>query len=790
MDDFVHYLREWQERNGVQLVQYDGKCAEAHNASNSLQVGDPSYISPKVSPFAYKSWMCVRGKKSRSKMEGKEGNQKRESDILMRLCGFRVRARYVPPLKKVKCSVKWHDGPDALPSGHNHALEKGRKKRADNEARVLTLLKERSEEAVSLVSSWRVDQRRRFCESLLQDAAVFLSNPDSCSVRRMLEILSIVNFLASPLSPRSPGVSARSESHADDGQVSEIEAQNDTEVVLSLRKEKGRRQRAVKFVQDATDVVSEQHTKAKSRDASPVKKEAINEDKMRFESDHSSRSSYITDSGASAIERMLVSGKDTCLSLAAILRFSSESSNSLGDLIRKVNRFPKRVSQSNFRTMAVKAVTELEADEKPTPSKDVLFLLEIEGLERLVRRVEKFRRGRTGTKSVASRQTGEGTLTIADDDEKDLQSYVACIKLGLSVDHGGASKNSREHVLSLQTLLDMRKVCDLKELFEEGQRFLEWVDALSPGTNFGAVEELNLYRSKVYVKDTLGSLAPADWQCDNGNRGFAYHLRSLFRFRGSSGVTMGRWLDSDAIQMCLLSTEKTLSVCLRKFVFLLPPFQWEAGYSRRLGLRLRSSNTGCSGPKSGICGTQAERYVDLLRKQKDPIISAGPLNLAFSVVYAVINKDGSHWLALEVCTRTKRVLVYDPALSKASAGGEDPTQYFVRVRNVLELLFKDQKAPVEERLEWQCAFADGGQQKIETDPSNCGIYAIEWIKFRIEAAVERRRWMEEKELASHYSEKGLRETKMAPMKVKEIDACRLRNAHSALVEIKRLQKKE
>ena len=204
MDDFVHYLREWQERNGVQLVQYDGKCAEAHNASNSLQVGDPSYISPKVSPFAYKSWMCVRGKKSRSKMEGKEGNQKRESDILMRLCGFRVRARYVPPLKKVKCSVKWHDGPDALPSGHNHALEKGRKKRADNEARVLTLLKERSEEAVSLVSSWRVDQRRRFCESLLQDAAVFLSNPDSCSVRRMLEILSIVNFLASPLSPRSP----------------------------------------------------------------------------------------------------------------------------------------------------------------------------------------------------------------------------------------------------------------------------------------------------------------------------------------------------------------------------------------------------------------------------------------------------------------------------------------------------------------------------------------------------------------------------------------------------------
>ena len=76
--------------------------------------------------------------------------QKREGDTLVGLRGLRVRARYVPLLKKVKCNVQWHDGPDSLPSEHNHALGKGQKKRADNKARVLTLLKECSEEAMSL----------------------------------------------------------------------------------------------------------------------------------------------------------------------------------------------------------------------------------------------------------------------------------------------------------------------------------------------------------------------------------------------------------------------------------------------------------------------------------------------------------------------------------------------------------------------------------------------------------------------------------------------------------------
>ena len=102
-----------------------------------------------------------------------------------------------------------------------------------------------------------------------------------------------------------------------------------------------------------------------------------------------------------------------------------------------------------------------------------------------------------------------------------------------------------------------------------------FLDERTAEEKFELKDELGIHRSKLFVKDSLVSLPAANWQCDNGKHGFAYNLRSFFRFRATFGTRAGEWLDSDALKMFLLSIKAKIRARMRKFVFLMPLFQWD-----------------------------------------------------------------------------------------------------------------------------------------------------------------------------------------------------------------------
>ena len=131
--------------------------------------------------------------------------------------------------------------------------------------------------------------------------------------------------------------------------------------------------------------------------------------------------------------------------------------------------------------------------------------------------------------------------------------------------------------------------------------------------------------------------------------------------------------------------------------------------------------------------------MELLQKQKDPFVLGSPVNIAHSVVYAVICVNECHWLAIEACVRTKEVLVYDPALERKRVGSASPDRYFVRLGAVIDLLLCDRGIrSSDEEVAWNIQLAEGGQQNLLTDSVNCGVYCLEWIKFRVTTAVRSR----------------------------------------------------
>ena len=125
----------------MRLVHHDSKGAKTYDTSAKLKLEDPGFLEVKVSKFANKSWVCWQGRKGRSTIEAGSSNAGKEG----KPCKFKVHARYVVQAKRVKCTVKWREGSDALPKRHIHSLGKGKLRRAENENVLLELLRKRLE---------------------------------------------------------------------------------------------------------------------------------------------------------------------------------------------------------------------------------------------------------------------------------------------------------------------------------------------------------------------------------------------------------------------------------------------------------------------------------------------------------------------------------------------------------------------------------------------------------------------------------------------------------------------
>ena len=87
--------------------------------------------------------------------------------------------------------------------------------------------------------------------------------------------------------------------------------------------------------------------------------------------------------------------------------------------------------------------------------------------------------------------------------------------------------------------------------------------------------------------------------------------------------------------------------------------------------------------------------------------------------------------------------------------------------------------------EWTTEWTHGGQQSLLKDWVNCGVYAIEWINFRIHSAILHRRKREAEENANFLRER-LRDTGMSAHDSQFMEKQRMVMAEFALREIKRI----
>ena len=297
----------------------------------------------------------------------------------------------------------------------------------------------------------------------------------------------------------------------------------------------------------------------------------------------------------------------------------------------------------------------------------------------------------------------------------------------------------------------------------------------------------SLKEVKQYLEENLPLLSAKSYQGGDYKSGFPYSLESLFCLRGSSKKSRGEWLTSDAIHMEILSLKKELRERNSPgYVFILPPFHWDTDSTVALpeseSLKKRRAGSGKFTKK------HAQHFLRSLEQQKDELTTAAADYLAKGAVYTVVNKCGNHWLSVEACIRTRSVLVYDPADTLGPRAGSGSDKYFTKVRAVLDLLLEKRTVPrpLLKFHEWKTAWASGGQQFSTGDSVNCGVYAVEWIRFRVQSAVLFRRELERKERTSLLRER-LRQTTLSVFDGHFINKLRMHIAEFALREIKRIQ---
>ena len=111
---------------------------------------------------------------------------------------------------------------------------------------------------------------------------------------------------------------------------------------------------------------------------------------------------------------------------------------------------------------------------------------------------------------------------------------------------------------------------------------------------------------------------------------------------------------------------------------------------------------------------------NLLNDAKHPLLDLKSQELRRSLVYTIANIENSHWVALEACLATKRIVIYDPAVS----GGFDLAEseiasHFISFFDTFAL-----KRCIPWLSEpWRTRQTLGGQQELRKDGANCGIIA-------------------------------------------------------------------
>ena len=297
----------------------------------------------------------------------------------------------------------------------------------------------------------------------------------------------------------------------------------------------------------------------------------------------------------------------------------------------------------------------------------------------------------------------------------------------------------------------MERVPRIMEIIRKGKRMLQWLKEIPYDHKMKFPKGSDVLEWAETIRCFILGAHPRKNLLEVS--GFAYLLQSLFNLCGKIGsVIYPKWLCSDCIQVSLYRIHEFFKTDseeeLRHRVFLLPPYEW-AGIT-----------------DDAVAERHSRQIMDLLEKEKHPIVECEAQNLRKPIIYAVVNVNGSHWCSVEVDVATKRILVYDPAKKGGSEAACD-VQYAQRLVQFLKLL-GESKATSTLKPPWRYQQALGGQQNLAFDQFNCGVISTEWILFRIYSDVRKR----ELRCASHWRDL-LSETPMASRSGHEWDLKRL-----------------
>ena len=113
MEEFEIDLKDWQEITNTCLIKGGRKTAMAYNSARGYDAGHGSFLDPSKSQIAHQTWRCVHyGVQSATSMvaELQPPSKRRKIRVPYRGCKFKVYAKFIPFLNKVRCTVTPHVG--------------------------------------------------------------------------------------------------------------------------------------------------------------------------------------------------------------------------------------------------------------------------------------------------------------------------------------------------------------------------------------------------------------------------------------------------------------------------------------------------------------------------------------------------------------------------------------------------------------------------------------------------------------------------------------------------------
>ena len=780
MQEFCDYLRDWQGRSRVELAYWDSKRSRACNLSNKLQPGSPNYIPETWSPFAYKAWVCYFGRKG-----------------CRNPCRFMIRARYLPSRKKVVCKVMKHGGLDARRNGHNHStgeagtniktnytaeIELPVSKKRPLEGDVANVLRRMSDDpagAALLMKGWTADKRKRLCQISLGGLAALLSQEDACSEREIVDALNAVGFIKKSLGRR-------------DGVRQNASIQVSDDSILSSRGSAGKHLCSSVGAEKEKEVSRESvpHAEIKrgrkmesSEDCSRNvhRRVDVEQESVTYEVSDGNAVSVVVGrpvEGESVPQSRLIESKVLSIqtdSIGALLELL-DAGATIGELTQRISRFPAVLDQK-LRVLELGKLS----NKKARSPHEVYFIIRPSLLEKLISRVLSFRRQREKEENHVKTQAKEnGEMEIFDEEER-ADEYGVLFQIFEK--SGRRVTECSSLTLSLRLLLDMRRLDEILKLIREAEMFISWISEIDPAME--TLEEgKSVRRAKEYVLEEMPLLRAANYQGGRQKSGFGYFLESFFRLRGFSGSSRGLWLSSDTIHIAVLRLQSELREELGRSVFILPPLNWNSESCFQNG-RSRA----CKKSNKSFGREEGANILRVLRSQGENMLQATPRELEKSVIYTVVNKGGNHWLGLEADVRTRSVLVYDPADNMEVRVGAGSEKHFTRLQIVLDLLLEEKEVspPQLQWNEWKTSWTRGGQQILSLDAVNCGVYVVEWIKFRFHSSVLYRR-RQEQEKGVRFLRKKLRDTVMCTFDEHYINKSRLLITEYSLRQMRKYQR--